>query len=70
LTGADVVRYRDLEQDLERQLSQQSGPGALGQIDALARTLPRARVLDHALGALATRGQEVMRDRYPTADRR
>jgi predicted ATPase/DNA-binding SARP family transcriptional activator len=60
LTGADVVRYHDLEQDLERQLSQQSGPGALGQIGALARTLPRTQVLDHALGALAARGQEVI----------
>jgi predicted ATPase/DNA-binding SARP family transcriptional activator len=60
LTGADVVRYRDLERDLERQLRQQSGPGALGQIDALARTLPRAQVVDHALGALAARGQEAI----------
>lgn len=53
VTGADVARYRDLERDLERQLSQRSGPDALGQIDALARTLPRAQVLDRALGALA-----------------
>jgi len=58
LTGADITRYRDLEHDLERQLSQQSGPGALGQIDTLAKTLPRAQVLDHALCALTARGQE------------
>jgi len=60
LTGADITRYRDLEHDLERQLSQQSGPGALGQIDTLARTLPRAQVLDHALCALTARGQELI----------
>jgi predicted ATPase/DNA-binding SARP family transcriptional activator len=58
VTGADVARYRDLEQDLERQLGQQSGPGALGHIDTLARTLPRAQVLDRALCALTARGQE------------
>lgn len=50
-----MARYRDLEQDLERQLGQRSGPGALDQIDALARTLPHAQVLDRALGALANR---------------
>jgi len=60
LTGADVARYRELEQDLERQLSAASGPGALDQVDTLARTLPRAQVLDRALGALAARRQEII----------
>jgi len=59
VTGADVARYRDLEHDLERQLSERFSPGAVGQIDTLARTLPRAQVLDRALGALATRGVKV-----------
>lgn len=55
VAGPDVARYHDLERDLERQLGQRSGPGALDQIDALARRLPRAQVLDRALGALASR---------------
>ena len=55
-----MARYRDLKHDLEHQLGEQFGPGALGQIDTLARALPRAQVLDRALGALAVSGQEII----------
>ena len=48
VTGDDIPRYRELQ----RRITGQIGPGAQQQLADQAALLPRAQVLDRALGAL------------------
>ena len=48
IKGEDIERYRDLDADIAQRLR----PPVVDRIATLARTLPRARVVDHALLAV------------------